>query len=122
MKFRNNKDNDKEENKFVQTLKKKWLINGTLTVLLVTIIISVFVGLNLFMQSLNLIPIDLSQDQLHTLSEDSKNKISQVNREVFLYFVGYPEDDSTVDLARQYTSSNKKLDWSIMPETFTPKT
>ena len=59
MKFRNNKDNDKEENKFVQTLKKKWLINGTLTVMLVTIIIAVFVVLNIFMQSLNLIPIDL---------------------------------------------------------------
>lgn len=120
MKFRNNKDNDKEENKFVQTLKKKWLINGTLTVLLVTIIISVFVGLNLFMQSLNLIPIDLSQDQLHTLSEDSKNKISQVNREVFLYFVGYPEDDSTVDLARQYTSSNKKIKIEVINSTSRP--
>ena len=103
------KNTDKEENKFIQIIKKKWIIDGSLTVILVAIIIAAFIALNLFMQNLNLIPIDLSQEQLYTLSDDSKNKIKEINREVFLYFVGYPDDDSTVDLARQYTNVNKKV-------------
>lgn len=107
MKFSKNKD--KEENKFVQIIKKKWIINGTLTFLLVAIIIASFIALNFFMQNLNLIPIDLSQEQLYTLSEDSKNKVKDVNKEVFLYFIGFPDDDSTVDLARQYNSINKSI-------------
>ncbi len=52
----------KKENKFLQIIKKKWLINGTTTLALVLIIILVFIALNMWMQSLELTPIDLSQE------------------------------------------------------------
>lgn len=97
---------DKEVNKLIQKLKSKWLINGTLTVLIVCTIIAVFIAINIIMQNLNIEPIDLSQDGLYTLTEDSKEKAKTVSDEVFLYFVGYADNDSTVDLAKQYTNVN----------------
>ena len=100
------KNNDKEENKLIQLLKSKWLINGSLTVLLVLTIIAVFIAINIVMQNLHLEPIDLSKDGLYTLTEESKEKARTVNTDVHLYFVGYSENDSVVDLAKQYTNVN----------------
>lgn len=109
MKFIKNRDNDKEDNKFVQIIKSKWLLNGSLTFLMIAIIIASFIALNLFLHNLHLIPIDLSQEKLFTLSDDSKEKVKNVNKDVYVYFVGYQDDDSTIDLARQYTSANEKI-------------
>lgn len=106
--MKNKKEKDKEENKIIQKLKSKWLINGTLTILLIFTIIAVFIAINIVMQNLNLEPIDLSQEGLYTLTEDSKEKARRINTEVYLYFIGYSENDSVVDLAKQYTSVN---DW-----------
>ena len=44
--------NDKKTNKFVEIIKKKWLINGTRTCLLVAIIIAIFIAINIIMQKL----------------------------------------------------------------------
>ena len=60
------KEKDKKPNKFIQTLKKRWLINGTKTTILVLIIIALFIGISVLMQSLDLIPLDMSQDKLYT--------------------------------------------------------
>lgn len=45
-----NKEKEEKTNKFVETLKKKWLINGTKTFLLVVIIIGLFIGISLWMK------------------------------------------------------------------------
>ena len=103
------KSEEKEQNKFIEILKKKWLIKGTTTILLFAIIIAIFIGLNVFLQSLDLTPIDLSQEQLHTLTQDSKDKMSKIDKDVNLYFVGFAEEDPTVDLAKQYKNANEKI-------------
>ena len=71
-KIKEKKEKDQKENKFLQIIKKKWLINGTTTLALVLIIILVFIALNMWMQSLELTPIDLSQEKLYTLTDESK--------------------------------------------------
>ena len=52
---------EKKPNKFIEIIKKKWLINGSKTFLLVAIIVAIFIGINYGMQKLELSPIDLSQ-------------------------------------------------------------
>ena len=49
---------EKKSNKFIETIKKKWLINGTKTLILVLLIVAIFLGINIGMQKLNLTPID----------------------------------------------------------------
>ena len=103
------KEKTEKPNKFIETIKKKWLINGTKTFLLVVIILGLFIGISVLMKKLNLTPIDLTEDKLFTLTSESKEKVKDIDKDINIYFVGYSEDDSTLDLARQYTKVNDKI-------------
>ena len=112
IKAKENKKQSKKEkapNKFIQTIKKKWLINGTKTTILVLIIVAIFIAINLGMQSLDLTPLDFTQEQLYTLTDESKEKVKDIDKDVNIYFIGYTEDNSTVDLAKQYGKANEKI-------------
>ena len=115
-----NKENKKENKKmtktetshkghFIEVIKKKWLINSTKTLLLVAIILAFFIGSTVLMQKLELTPIDLTEDKLFTLTDESKEKVKNINKDINIYFIGYSEDDSTLDLAKQYTKVNDKI-------------
>ena len=100
---------DKKPNKLIEIIKKKWLINGTKTFLLVAIIIAIFIAINIFMQKLELTPIDFTQEKLYTLTDESKEKVKNIDKDVNIYFIGYTDEDSVVDLAKQYKKSNEKI-------------
>lgn len=100
---------EKAPNKFIQTIKKKWLVDGTKTTILVLIIIVIFIAINLGMQSLELTPLDFTQEQLYTLTDESKEKVKDIDKDVNMYFIGYSNDNSTVDLAKQYEKANEKI-------------
>ena len=68
----NKEKKEKKPNKFIQTIKKKWLIDGTKTTILVLLILAVFFGISFGMQKLDLTPLDLSKDKLYTLTDESK--------------------------------------------------
>ena len=42
----NKEKKEKKPNKFIQTIKKKWLIDGTKTTILVLLILAVFFGIS----------------------------------------------------------------------------
>lgn len=116
----NKKINEEKENKFIEIIKKKWLINGTKTVLLVAIILAFFIGVTVLMQKLQLTPIDLTQEKLFTLTDESKEQVKKLDKDITIYFVGYSEDDSTLDLARQYTKVNDKIKVEAVTSTDRP--
>ena len=103
------KEKSEKPNKFIETIKKKWLINGTKTFLLVVVILAFFIGVSVLMQKLDLTPIDLTEDKLFTLTSESKEKVKDIDKDINIYFVGYSDDDSTLDLAKQYTKANEKI-------------
>ena len=100
---------EKKPNKFIETIKKRWLINGTKTCILVAVIIALFIAINFFMQNLELAPLDFSQEKLYTLTEESKEKVKDIDKDVHIYFIGYTDDDSNLDLAKQYKSANERI-------------
>ena len=61
------------------------------------------------MKKINPTPIDLTEDKLFTLTSESKEKIKDIDKDINIYFVGYSDDDSTLDLAKQYTKVNDKI-------------
>lgn len=65
---------EKETSKFILKLKKKWLVDGTKTIILVLLIIAVFLGISYGMKKWNLTPIDLTEEKLYTLTDESKMK------------------------------------------------
>ena len=103
------KDEKEATNKFVETIKKKWLIDSSKTIILVVIILAFFVGVTILMQKLQLAPIDLTEEKLFTLTEESKDQIRNIDKDINIYFIGYQDEDSTLDLARQYTKVNEKI-------------
>ena len=102
-------EKEKKPNKFIETIKKKWLIDGTKTTILVLVIIAIFIAINLGMQKLELTPIDFSQEKLYTLTDESKEKVKNIDKDVNIYFIGYSDDDSDLDLAKQYNKANEKI-------------
>ena len=107
-------ENEVKENKFIQIIKKKWLVEGTTTLALVAIIISAFICINVFMHNLELIPVDLSQEQLFTLSEGSKDKVKNINKDVNIYFIEYTDENPSVGLSKQYHAVNDKIKTEIV--------
>ena len=101
--------NEKNPNKFIQTIKKKWLVDGTKTTILVLLIIAIFIAINIGMQALDLTPIDFTQEKLYTLTDESKEKVKDIDKDVNFYFIGYTNDDAAVDLAKQYEKANDKI-------------
>ena len=100
---------DKETSKFVQMIKKKWLIDGTKTFILILLIIMVFIAINVGMQSLDLTPLDFTQEKLYTLTDESKEKVKDIDKDVKIYFVGYSDDNADLSLAKQYKNANEKI-------------
>ena len=95
--------------KFIDNIKKKWLIKGTTTFLLIAILIAIFLLINILIQKLELEPIDFTEEKLYTLTQESKDKVKDVNKEVNIYFIGYSEEDSNLDLAKQYKKVNENI-------------
>lgn len=103
------KEKTEKTNKFIENIKKKWLIDSSKTILLVLIILAFFIGVTVLMQKLELTPIDLTEDKLFTLTDESKEQVKNIDKDINIYFVGYSDDDSTLDLAKQYTKANEKI-------------
>ena len=103
------KKEKKEANKFVQAMKRKWLIDGSRTLSLVLLILAVFLGINTGMKVLDLTPLDFSQEKLYTLTDESKERVKNIDKDVHIYFVGYPDDNADLTLAKQYKDVNEKI-------------
>ena len=103
------KPKEKFGTKFLNTIKKRWLISSTNTILLITILIAIVVFVNSIVQSLELTPIDCTSNKQYTITEESKNRIADIDKQVNIYMIGYKEEDTQYTLAKQYNKENKKI-------------
>ena len=94
---------------FVQKFKKRWLINGISTLLLISIIFAVFIGINYGMKKWDPTPIDFTKSKDFTLTDESKERIKNIDKEVNISFVGYEESNADYKLAKQYNKTNSKI-------------
>lgn len=99
---------------FINTIKKRWLISGTNTLLLIAICIAVVILINSFVASLELTPIDCTSNKQYTLTDESKQRVSKVENAINIYFIGYDESDAKVTLAKQYNKSNSNINVEII--------
>jgi len=103
------KEKTDKTNKFIDIIKKKWIINSTYTIVLVLAIIATFIAITVITQKLQLTPIDFTEDKIFTLTEESKEQIKNIENQINIYFIGYSEEDAVLDLARQYEKANKNI-------------
>lgn len=117
-----NKNKEKKENsnkvKFTEkvslTFRKKWLVNGTKTLLIVAILVAAYIALNLGVKQLDLPEIDVTENQVYTLTDASKKAISTLNQDIKIYVYGYEEDSTLVGLLKQYSKANDKIKYEML--------
>lgn len=92
-----------------ENIKSKCFKEITLTILLVGIIILAYIAINLGIQKLNIRDIDVTKEQIYTVSDTSKIEVEKIESEVNIYFFGYTEEDSLVSFAKQYNKINSNI-------------
>ncbi len=106
--------------KIIEVIKKKWLRKTILTVCLVAILLAIYLGLNIWVQSLNIDPFDFTQEQRYTLSDESKEQVKNVEEDVIIYFFGYTEESTAFSLAKQYNNVNSHITAEVVNITERP--
>lgn len=102
--------------KIIETLKKKWIRDTSKTILLVALLVVVYVGINVVVKKLDLPDIDVTQNKLFTLTEASKQKIKELEKEVKVYVIGAMQDSALVDLVKQYQKENEKISYELVED------
>lgn len=95
--------------KFIEIIKKKWLIDTSKTIFLIAILVIIFIFINIGIKQLDLTAIDVTKEKLYSLSDESKEKVKDIDYNVTIYFFGIEENTSIVDLAKQYSKVNDKI-------------
>ena len=100
--------------KFSLKFRKTIIASRLFTILTVLMLIAAFIGLNMGIQALNLPQIDVTANQLYTLSESSKKALEMIDQDIKIYVFGIEEDDSVVGLIKQYTQANDKITYEML--------
>lgn len=102
--------------KFMETIKKKWLRDTTKTIILVVILVALFTAINLLVDKIELPSIDVTKNQLYTLTEESKQKVKDIQEEIHIYFIGVVEDSPLIDLMKQYVKVNNRITYEVIED------
>ena len=94
--------------------RKSKFIKKTTTAIIIAVSVVAFIGLNIGMNSLNLDPIDFTQNRLYTLTDTSKEQLKQIDTDVNIYFIGYTESATIIDLAKQYHNVNNRINVEVV--------
>ncbi len=90
-------------------LKKKWLINGSKTILLVIIIIAIYIGVNILLENVVLPEIDCTENKIYSLSQESKDKVGNIDKEINITLINYSNNKSVINFIERYIELNKHI-------------
>ena len=95
--------------KIIEIIKKKWLRDTFLTILLIAIIFAVYFLINWGVEKLNVSDIDLTKNKIYSLSESSNTKLKDVDKEVTIQLINMSNYNYLIDFANKYTQINKNI-------------
>lgn len=99
--------------------KGKWLRSLLLTIILIAIIVAIYVGINIILKKANITDIDLTQEKLYSLSQESIDKIANVKQKTNIIIFGmdsYPEVELYANL---YTKQNENITYEVINDAST---
>ena len=95
--------------KLIEIIKKKWLKDTFLTILLIAIIFAIYFGINYGVEKLNLEDIDLTTDKIYSISESTKTKLGSLEKEVTIELVNLSDYVYLLDFTNKYTQMNSNI-------------
>ena len=90
-------------------IRKKWLSSTAQTIALVVVLISIFLAINIYVQSLDIETIDVTKNKLYSLSDASKEAIGKINKDVTINYYGIDEGSILADFLEKYASANDHI-------------
>ena len=120
MEEKNKNSKTKLKEKISLAFRRRLLVDGTITFLIVAILIVGYLSLNLWVRELDLKDIDITENKIYTLSDASKQAISNVNQEIKIYAYGFKEDSNFINFLKQYQTVNDKIQYEILTEENNP--
>lgn len=116
--MKDNKENlpvEKQEEKegilkrFINILNTRWLQSGLTTIMLVLIIFVIYLGVNVLLEKVILPDIDLTENKVYSLSEETNTKLKNIDKEVKITLINYGQNESFIKLIEKYTTINKSI-------------
>lgn len=95
--------------KGIEIIKKKWLKNTFLTILLIAIIFAIYFGINYAVKKLNLEDIDLTTDKIYSISESTKTKLNELDKDVQIELINMSNYIYLSDFVNKYTQLNSQI-------------
>ena len=95
--------------KLLGIIKNKWLIKGTTTLILVAIIIALYILLNWAVAKINLEDLDLTEKKLYSLSDETKDKIANLDTDITIQLINMGDYSYVTDYAKKYTQQSDKI-------------
>lgn len=80
----------------------------------------VYIAINILAEKLNLPTLDFTEEKLYSVSEESKEKVKDIDQEVTLYFFGADENTTIIDFAKQYNAINPNIKVEVVDSTQRP--
>ncbi len=96
-------ENDvKFSEKFSLKIRQTVIVSKLFTWLVVLALIATFIGLNFWIQSVDLPEIDVTANKIYTLTDESKKALETIDQDIKIYVFGMEEKASVVGLIKQY--------------------
>ena len=114
------KNKTKLSEKISLAFRRRLLVDGAITFLIVAILIVGYISLNLWVRELDLEDIDITENKIYTLSDASKQAIANVNQDIKIYAYGFKEDSNFINFLKQYQKVNDKIHYEILTEENNP--
>jgi len=112
------KEKEKSDVKFSEKISLKFrktiIVSKLLTILIVLALISGFIGLNFWINSMDLPEIDVTANKIYTLSDDSKKALESLDQDIKIYVFGINEEHSVVGLIKQYCEASDKITYEML--------
>ena len=95
--------------KIIEIIKKKWLKDTFLTILLIAIIFAIYFGINYGVEKLNIEDIDLTTDKIYSISEQTETKLANLDKDVTIELINLSDYVYLLDFANKYTQLNSHI-------------
>ena len=108
-------ENDvKFSEKFSLKIRQTVIVSKLFTWLVVLALIATFIGLNFWIQSVDLPEIDVTANKIYTLTDESKKALETIDQDIKIYVFGMEEKASVVGLIKQYCAVNDKITYEML--------
>lgn len=95
--------------KIIEIIKKKWLKDTFLTLLLIAIIFAVYFGINYGVEKLNIEDIDLTSDKIYSISDSTRTKLGNLDKDVTIQLINLDDYTYLLDFTNKYTQLNSHI-------------